>query len=240
MFTASSGSLRRLYACLCLSLLALGTGCATTSDASKGAHEQLYRDGVQALNDGQKDKALQLLDASARANPAYSEPWVKAAQIHFEAGNYPMAIKSADEAMKRDPSRRETKAIAVVASLRVAMHALGEMREDASLRGNTRLEAEQLARTLRETLSVEVLVPGPVSAGTPSANTNNAAHKAPAVVAPAPTPAPAAAAPAAATPAAAPARPAAARPTPAPAPAATRKTPEPAASGGSNPFNVLK
>lgn len=210
--------------------------CATTSgnQASQGPkHEQLYKEAEQALSVGERDKGLQLLDASARANPTYVEPWVKAAQVHFEAANYPMAIKAADEAMKRDPTRRETKAIAVVASLRVAMTALGEMREDANLRGNTRQEAEQLARTLRETLSIEMLVPSAVVPATGAATT-------------APTPA--------ASPAAAPARPAA-RPAPAPAPApsaapARRTTtpapaapapkPEAAPPSGGNPFNVLK
>lgn len=135
--------------------------CASTGGDNGGVpnHEQLYRDALQALSEGHEDKALQLLDASSRANPAYAEPWVKMAQIYFDESNYPMAIKSADEATKRDPNRRETKAIAVVASLRVAMQALGEMREDANLRGNTRAEAENLAKTLRETLSIEQIVP---------------------------------------------------------------------------------
>lgn len=219
---------------LCLAAVGLLAACATTSETTRNAQsEQLFKDAQQALNEGQKEKALQLLDASARANPASAEPWVKSAQIHFEASNYPMAIKSADEAMKRDPARRETKAIAVVASLRVAMSALAEMREDASLRGNTRQEAEQLARTLRETLSVEVLVPAP--AGSNGQNQNAPLAK-PAIAAPAPAPA-TAAQPATTQPASAPAKPAA-------RPAARRTTepaarPEPAATGG-NPFNVLK
>lgn len=102
---------------------------------------------------------MELLSASARANPASAMPWVKMAQVHFDADNYPSAIEAADEAMKRDPSRRDAKALAVVASLRVAVRALSDMSSDTSLRGNTRSEAERLARSLRETLGQDELVP---------------------------------------------------------------------------------
>jgi tetratricopeptide (TPR) repeat protein len=229
---------RAVGAPLLLLATLLIVGCASTSGekTADAKHEQLYKEALQALSAGQQDKGLQLLEASARANPAYPEPWVKAAQVHFEAGNYPMAIKAADEAMKRDPARRETKAIAVVASLRVAVSALGDMREDASLRGNTRAEAEQLAKTLRETLSVDILVPVPVvpaQAVRPAATTHTQPAAQPAQPAAQP-----AAAPVANKPAAAPQPQPAAR-TPAarkPAPAAR---PEPAPQSA-NPFSVLK
>jgi hypothetical protein len=123
------------------------------------------QEGTQLLDQGQKEKGLAMLSAAARANPASADPWAKTAQAQFDAENYPASIVAADEAQKRDPTRKETKAIAVVASLRVAVRALTDMREDSALRGNTRSEAERLARMLRETLGQDVLVLVPVPQG---------------------------------------------------------------------------
>jgi hypothetical protein len=119
------------------------------------------QEGTQLLDQGQKEKGLAMLSAAARANPASADPWAKTAQAQFDSENYPAAIVAADEAQKRDQTRKETKAISVVASLRVAVRALADMREDSALRGNTRSEAEKLARMLRETLGQDVLVPVP-------------------------------------------------------------------------------
>ncbi|MEN3069622.1 tetratricopeptide repeat protein [Uliginosibacterium sediminicola] len=183
-----------------------------TQNQTPGKHETLYHDATKALADGNQDKAIQLLDESTRADPTYAEPWVKMAQIYFDAANYPMAIKAADEATKRDPARRETKAIAVVASLRVAIQALGEMREDSGLRGNTREEAEKLARTLRETLSIDQILP--IAPAAPAPNNKSSV-------------------PAPAAPAAKPASPASKSPT-------RKSTGAGSASSAANPFQVLK
>jgi hypothetical protein len=137
-------------------------GCGTLQSGSELPDSaKLMQEGTQLLDQGQKEKGLAMLSAAARANPASAEPWAKTSQAQFDAENYPAAIVAADEAQKRDPARRETKAIAVVASLRVAVRALADMREDSALRGNTRSEAERLARMLRETLGQDVLVPVP-------------------------------------------------------------------------------
>ncbi|MDB5800640.1 MAG: tetratricopeptide repeat family protein [Rhodocyclales bacterium] len=210
-------------------------GCASfqgAADLPEGS--KLLQEGAQALVDGQKEKGLALLSASARANPASADPWAKIAQVQFDAENYPAAIVAADEAQKRDPNRKETKAISVVASLRVAVRALTDMREDASLRGNTRSEAERLARMLRETLGQDVLVPVPVpeEPHPPARRANPAANSAP----------PAAAAPA---PGAAPAsRVGARKPTERTAPPSPKRAAEQSSSapsgGGANPFSVLK
>lgn len=137
-------------------------GCTTLQSGSELPDSaKLMQEGTQLLDQGQKEKGLAMLSAAARANPASAEPWAKTSQAQFDSENYPAAIVAADEAQKRDPTRKETKAIAVVASLRVAVRALADMREDSALRGNTRSEAERLARMLRETLGQDVLVPVP-------------------------------------------------------------------------------
>ncbi|MEC5386384.1 tetratricopeptide repeat protein [Uliginosibacterium sp. H3] len=177
------------------------------------------QEGTQLLEQGQKEKGLAVLSAAARANPASADPWVKTAQTQFDAENYPAAIVAADEAQKRDPARKETKAIAVVASLRVAVRALTDMREDSALRGNTRSEAEKLARMLRETLGQDVLVP------IPQPEEPRAAVKRP----PATTPAPAT-----------PTQSSRSSRKVEPAPAKPAATPPASAGGDANPFSVLK
>lgn len=110
---------------------------------------------------GDKQKALALLEAAAKANPTASKPWLKMAQMHFEAGNYPAAVVAAEEASKREPGSTEAKSIALVSSLRVAVKYVSDMRVGEKLQGGVRSDAEHLARTLRETLGEQVLVPAP-------------------------------------------------------------------------------
>jgi tetratricopeptide (TPR) repeat protein len=187
---------------------------------------KLMQEGTQLLDQGQKEKGLAMLSAAARANPASAEPWVKTAQAQFDAENYPAAIVAADEAQKRDPTRKETKAIAVVASLRVAVRALTDMREDSALRGNTRSEAERLARMLRETLGQDVLVP------VPQAEEPRAVPKRAASTAPTPT---TSSASGTSNPSRTPKKGEPASPKP----AATQPT-QVSSGGDSNPFSVLK
>lgn len=110
---------------------------------------------------GDKQKALALLEAAAKANPTASKPWLKMAQMHFEAGNYPAAVVAAEEAIKREPGSTEAKSIALVSSLRVAVKYVSDMRAGEKLQGGVRSDAEHLARTLRETLGEQVLIPPP-------------------------------------------------------------------------------
>ena len=138
-------------------------GCASfQSGPDIPESTKLMQEGMQALNDGQKEKGACSPRCGCIAQiPARPTLGQKLPRHKFDAENYPAAIVAADEAQKRDPNRKETKAISVVASLRVAVRALTDMREDANLRGSTRAEAERLARMLRETLGQDVLVPMP-------------------------------------------------------------------------------
>jgi hypothetical protein len=155
-------------------------GCSTLPPTSELPDAtKLLQEGQAALDLGQKEKGLALLSSAAKANPGSADAWVKIAQTQFDAENYPAAIVAADEAQKRDPQRKETKAIAVVASLRVAVRALTDMREDSNLRGNTRSEAERLARMLRETLGQDVLVPVPTAEEARSISARRAAAATP-------------------------------------------------------------
>lgn len=141
-----------------LSILAI-SGCVTVTETKPRSTAELLQESQTALDTGKIEKAVSLLDEASRNAPADALPWLKQAQVHFDADNYPAAIQAADEAMKRDPSSKEAKAIAVVASLRVAVRALADMNQDSLLRGSSRTEAERLARALRETLALDQLVP---------------------------------------------------------------------------------
>ncbi|WP_341675234.1 hypothetical protein [Niveibacterium sp. SC-1] len=149
-------------ALLLVATLSLGA-CATGNPDGKLTDlppmEKLLESADQTLASGDRDTAVKQYTQAASANPTSAKPWVKIAQTEFEANNYPATIQAADEAMKRDTTSKEAKALAVVASLRVAVQALADMRKDVQLRGSTRSEAEQLAKSLRETLGQDVLVP---------------------------------------------------------------------------------
>ena len=100
---------------------------------------------------------------AAKQNPSAKEPWLRMAQMHFDAGDYGNAITKAQEAMQRDGSDAVANGLLAVSGLRVSSAALARMHAD-SLSGSTRGEAEALAKTLREVLGAPVLVPQPATA----------------------------------------------------------------------------
>ncbi|GAA5179115.1 hypothetical protein GCM10025771_20300 [Niveibacterium umoris] len=191
-------------------------------------------DDLVAAGDVQKAQAM--LEGTAKAHPTDPAPWVRMAQLQFDRGNYSGAISAADEAVQRDPANVQAKGIALVASLRIAVRNIQELRGGVALGGDARGEAERLARTLRETIKEDVLVPvGPAQEPKKAKSQQRVTAKA----APA-APAGSAAAPVAAV-AAAPAAPAA--PMPAPAKSATAPASKPAApasKASADPFGALK
>jgi tetratricopeptide (TPR) repeat protein len=217
---------------LCTALLF--TACATTAPppapvAAPAVQSlaQYMQEAGKASTEGSKLRSRELYYAAAKTYPASKEPWLKLAEDYFEASNYGQAILAAQEVIQRDPDDSLATGVLAVSGLRVSASALSTLRkQQSSLNGGTRTEAESLARLLRDLLGEPVLVPRP-SAG-------SAAAPAAAPIAPAAKPKPrvlriggsAADATAAPSPSAPPAA------TPAP-PAQKSQTPD-------NPFNVLK
>jgi tetratricopeptide (TPR) repeat protein len=142
-----------------ISIILFMSGCQTVQEVTPKTSAQLVEESQIALNSGKRETAVALLESASKTNPSDAKPWLKQAQLHFDADNFPAAIQAADEAMKRDPANKEAKAIAVVSSLRVAIRALADMNQDGLLRGSSRSEAERLARALRETLAQDQLIP---------------------------------------------------------------------------------
>jgi tetratricopeptide (TPR) repeat protein len=143
------------------------SACSTTPQVAEAPppppYEQLLEDGRQAQKAGNLQQALASWQQAARQNPSAKEPWLRMAQMHFDAGDYGNAIAEAQEAMQRDGSDAVANGLLAVSGLRVSSAALARMQAD-TLSNSTRGEAEALAKTLRELLGAPVLVPQPAAA----------------------------------------------------------------------------
>jgi Tfp pilus assembly protein PilF len=118
---------------------------------------------------GKVEDALISFDSAAQADPTRKEPWVRSAQLHFDAGHYGRAIVAAEEVLRRDPADKVADSVLTVSGLRVAAQSLQRLQANGGLHVPTaRKEAEVLARTMRSTMGTAVFAnvyesgPGPV------------------------------------------------------------------------------
>ncbi|MGJ9419643.1 tetratricopeptide repeat protein [Massilia sp. CMS3.1] len=152
---------RLMPAMACIALL---SACATTGDGSgsvpKGATMAASIAAADAaVAAGQSDKAYALLKSAGQVFPADKTPWVRMAQMRFDAKNYGEAIVDALQAIERDPDDTIANSIAAVSGLRVSSKALAELTRKNKLNGNVKTEAEELAKLLRTSLGEDVLIP---------------------------------------------------------------------------------
>jgi predicted Zn-dependent protease len=144
---------------------AMLAGCATEAPsrgsdrASAQTLEKMLADADRAAAAGQHEKSHAALRAAAASYPAEKAPWLQMAQMRFDRGNYSDAIVQAQEALQRDPSDKQALSIIAVSGLRLSTRSLAELNQQSSLGGSVRSEAQELARTLRNTLGEDVLVP---------------------------------------------------------------------------------
>ena len=219
--SATRALVRRVSSVICACTLA---ACASSpkneTPAPAPSYEQLLENGQQAHKAGDTLQAVQAWREAARVNPTTKEPWLRIAQLNFDAGDYGQAITAAQEARQRDAQDATANGLLAVSGLRVSSDALARLRSD-TLTGSTRAEAEALAKTLREMLGTPVLVPSPATrAATPRPSKAEAASSRPAkVVAPA-------------------SQSASAGPSPTPAPKG--RGDDKAASGSRDPFSALR
>lgn len=140
----------------------------------------------RAEGSGDKDKARGLYRQAARAYPVAEEPWRKLAESYFNVGDYGNAILASQEVMQRNPKDPTAASVLAISGLRLSTQALGVLREQADAQRAkagtaakpmtksaiivaARLEAETLARNLRDVLGEPVLVPNdPPAAGQPA------------------------------------------------------------------------
>ncbi|NIF89786.1 MULTISPECIES: tetratricopeptide repeat protein [Burkholderia] len=218
----------RLFARFSAVVVACGVvaGCATQPPAppTPEAFNKSLDDADAVAKAGDQDKAIGLYQQLAKSDPTREEPWARIAQIQFQQGHYGQAIVAAQEALQRDNSDRQSKSVLAVAGLRIATESLGELRQDSSLAGDAKSDAQALAKQLRDTLGEDALFPPEQQAQKPAVKRHKIYRKR-AAAAPAQAPAADSSAPAPAAPAApAPAKPAAAAP----------------AKGGGDPFSALR
>lgn len=128
----------------------------------------------KAQSQGKTDQAFDELDAASDLDPASKLPWLRKAQIHFDARLYGQAITEAQEVLQRDNTDLTAKSILAVSGLRISADALDQLRKVDEVKGSTRNEAESVAKIIREALGEPILLP-PTAAG--SANGDKADGK---------------------------------------------------------------
>lgn len=230
-----------------ISLLSALAACSSlqkqdTESAQRAVQEKVdarLTAADEALKQGQSQQAFEQLDQAIKIDPSAKQPWVRKAQIHFEARQYGYAINDAQEVLQRDVNDLTAQSILAVSGLRVSADALAHLRKVNEVKGSTRNEAESVAKLIREALGEPILVAPqaePAAASVKSIRrvvrrTVPAPAKATAepVKTPASSPAPQATAPAPAKPAPGPV----AKPAPAAKPVATN-------AGRANPFGALQ
>ena len=134
-----------------------GTGTSTNTPRA-AVSGNVYVQADAALAARQPEKAIALLKSASVAHPVDKKPWVRMAQIRFDASQYGEAISHAQEALARDPNDTLAYSILAVSGLRVASKALADLTRKNNLHGSVRSEAQDLARLLRTSLGEEVLV----------------------------------------------------------------------------------
>ncbi|KQV45840.1 MULTISPECIES: M48 family metallopeptidase [unclassified Duganella] len=140
-------------------------GCAVevplqgSERAGRQTLEKMLAEADRAAAAGQNEKSQAALKAAAASYPSAKAPWLQLAQMRFERGNYSEAIVQAQEALQRDPADKQALSIIAVSGLRLATRSLADLNQQSGLGGSVRSEAQELARTLRNTLGEEVLVP---------------------------------------------------------------------------------
>ena len=103
-----------------------GTG-ASTDTPRAAVSGNIYVQADAALAARQPEKAIALLKSASVAHPVDKKPWVRMAQIRFDASQYGEAISHAQEALARDPNDTLAYSILAVSGLRVASKALADL-----------------------------------------------------------------------------------------------------------------
>ncbi|MFC0254464.1 tetratricopeptide repeat protein [Massilia consociata] len=139
-------------------------GCASgpekvVAKSTAAAGEQVFTEADAAIAAKQEEKAYAMLKAAGQAHPVDKRPWVRMAQIRFNAGMYGEAITNAQEALERDPDDAVAHSIVAVSGLRVASKALSDLTRKNNLQGDVKSEAQDLAKLLRTSIGEPDLFP---------------------------------------------------------------------------------
>ena len=156
----------RLLNVFIVSLIVGVSGCAippnqAEADAKSKAPELATLMGQAATTEktGTKASAISLYEEAAKLYPSSKMPWIRIAQIQYESLNYGEAIVAAQQAVARDGKDKVAQSILSVSGLRVSSKALADLSRQNEVDGSVKLEAQNLARLIRESLGERVLVP---------------------------------------------------------------------------------
>lgn len=183
-FRAAQTTVTRISMVLLVSCMAACSsmpGKTTVSDklALQEKVDERMAAAEKALKQGQTDQALGHLDGAIRIDPAAKQPWLKKAQIHFDARQYGLAITEAQEVLQRDVRDLTAQSILAVSGLRVSAQALEQLRKVNEVNGSTRSEAESVARIIHEALGEPILVPNAAASASPQPGPSPAGAGAP-------------------------------------------------------------
>jgi hypothetical protein len=151
---------RLLAACVLASGFIFLSGCAGTPNpvnALTPTYVELMASAEEAHRKGGVVEAMGFYEKAAKADPSKKQPWARIAQAQFDARNYGSAITAAQEVLQRDTTDVTAKSIMAVSGLRVSANALEQLRLANALGGNTREEAQTLARIMRDALGESIL-----------------------------------------------------------------------------------
>ncbi len=95
--------------------LGVVAGCAPQPPAppTPEAFNKSLADAAAVAKAGDQDKALGLYQQLAKSDPTREAPWARIAQLQFQQGHYGQALVAAQEALQRDNSDRQSKALVV-------------------------------------------------------------------------------------------------------------------------------
>ncbi len=134
----------------------------STMPAKTGGYAMVLENAEAAVKAGRVESALVSFDEAAQADPTSKQPWLRIAQLQFEAGNYGRAIVAAEEVLQRDPADQVADSVLTVSGLRIASQSLERLQGSGALASQTaRIEAERLAATMRATMGETILDSGP-------------------------------------------------------------------------------
>jgi hypothetical protein len=154
---------RPLMACALVGSLVFLGACGSTPAPVKAVMPPGYADLMASAEEAHRKggvvEAMGFYERAAKADPSKKQPWVRIAQAQFDARNYGSAITASQEVLLRDTSDVTAKSIMAVSGLRVSAYAVDQLRMANAVGGNTREEAQSLARIMRDSLGESILPP---------------------------------------------------------------------------------
>ncbi len=135
------------------------TGCTMQSKGPAPTFEHLMFKADERIQAQNYEAGRKLISEAAAMEPTRKEPWLRQAELEFEAENYGAAILASQEVLQRDAVNTRADSILTVSGLRVAMQSLSRLRDEKDVNGPVHQEAQKLAAKLRETLGAKALLP---------------------------------------------------------------------------------